>query len=324
MVLRHKLKTAGMLTVLLMSGTAVAQNNEPVSPERLARIENAIRDLQGVVYSAEGNSFDPSQVSGAAGPGAEPVGADMAVRVSQIERQLQLLTGDVERMTYQTEQNRQRLDALAEAISYMQQPTADAEDPMGGDSGMSGELSGGGSGMPSDLRGSGGSGAPTPLGAAGAAQTGDAMGTGLPAGVDSPFPVIEDDYVEPVDPDVAYEGAFDALLNGDYDAAEQGFSTFIAQHPEDPRAADAQYRLGEIYLATGANSRAAQAFLQHIKQWPEDARAPESYLKLGIAYARLDKNEEACQIFTVMENKFPDMSGELQNRLDIERGKAGC
>ncbi|NHK29306.1 tol-pal system protein YbgF [Parvularcula flava] len=342
---RQPLKKACVLTVIALSGTSLfavaSAQQEPVTPERLNRIERAISDLQGVVYSAEGNRFDPSRVTGqsALPQGQDGSAASMTVRVSQIERELQTLTGEVERLRYELDQNNRRIESLTQALSVMGQQQAQGGydggvgDGYGGEpyddgSGLlyeddySGQSGGGATGGPSDLRGR----APVrPAdGGNGGTMNNSGQGTGLPAGVDSPFPVINDAEDRLMDPDAAYEGAFDALLSGNYQEAEQGFAQFLQDYPEDPRAADAQYRLGEIYLATGANSRAAVAFLDHIKKWPDDARAPESYLKLGISYNRLGKNAEACQIYTVMGSKFPNMTPALQDRMAIERGKAGC
>jgi len=344
----HSLKKACVLTVLAFTGTSLfataSAQQQGVTPERLSRIERAISDLQGVVYSAEGNRFDPSRVTGqsAVPQGLDGSAASMTVRVSQIERELQTLTGEVERLRYELDQNNRRLDSLTEALSVMGQQQAQdgyqggyADGPYDDQTGIlyeddysgqsSGQYGGGATGGPSDLRGRAPV-RPADGGNGGTMNNGQdaGQGTGLPPGVDSPFPVINEDEDRLMDPDAAYEGAFDALLSGNYQEAEQGFAQFLEDYPDDPRAADAQYRLGEIYLATGANSRAAVAFLDHIKKWPDDARAPESYLKLGIAYNRLGKNAEACQIYTVMGSKFPNMTPALQDRMAIERGKAGC
>ncbi|MBD0426382.1 tol-pal system protein YbgF [Aquisalinus flavus] len=349
---RHALKKACVLTVLAfsgiglstaVSGTASAQQ-QGVTPERLSRIERAISDLQGVVYSAEGVRFDPSSVTGQSGlpQGPDSSAASMTVRVSQIERELQTLTGDVERLRYEIDQNNRRIESLTQALSVMGQQQAETgsqggygDGPYDDGSGLlyeddsSAQYGGGATGGPSDLRGrapvrpaDGGNGGTMNNGQNSGRNTG--VETGLPPGVDSPFPVINDAEDRLMDPDAAYEGAFDALLSGNYQEAEEGFSQFLADYPDDPRAADAQYRLGEIYLATGANSRAAVAFLDHIKKWPDDARAPESYLKLGISYNRLGKNAEACQIYSVMGSKYPNMTPALRDRMAIERGKAGC
>ena len=343
---RPMLKALSALTaVALMAPAAGAlAQQEPVTPERLNRIENAIRDLQGVVYSVEGNRVDPAQLQGRpALPGSESSSATLTVRVSQLEQELQRLTGQVEEMSYRFEQNHRRLDTLSEAVAIMNEQRSGG---MGSQGGMGGDMTGmgqqqgqqqgqsagtapgptalGNRRLSGDVTGEMDSGldgqmTSQPLGQSGGQSGGD----GLPSGVDSPFPTVDEGDI-PDDPNLAYDTAYTSLVNGDYQEAEMGFAGFLQQFPDDPRAADAQYRLGEIYLATGANARAARAFLDHIRNWPDDARSAESYLKLGMSYARLDKTTEACQIFGAMDTKFPDMPPSMRDRLRLERDRAGC
>jgi tol-pal system protein YbgF len=279
----------------------------------LSRLESAVQDLQGAVYSVEQSAYGSASSTASGGySSTNDYGGDMTVRVSQLERELQSLTGRIEQVAYQIDQNSRRLDTITAALSTGM-PSASAElsadeensfnaqyDRMTTDSGLSPATEG-----PTDL-----------------------SGTGAFSGkVEEPsvaMASIDCSGAIPTDANGTYDYAFDALLNGDYLTAECAFQMFMDTYPSDPRAPDAQFRLGEIYLATGANVDAAKAFLNHIKTWPNDARAPESYLKLGTAYSRLDKRQEACKVFDVMRAKFPNLSSSVRQRLAAERGAAGC
>ncbi len=327
MTVSGKLKAILVASVFAFSGTAaVAQNyatGESMS-DRLSRLESALQDLQGVVYSVEGGSSYTADDPLAGYPIPEGTGNysdDLSVRISQLERELQSLTGRIEQVMYTSEQNSRRLDTLTQILSgdpniASTMPTQQAE-PLepGSFNEQYKNLSGGSAPVQAPAPVTGG---PTSLSGAGAFS-----GTTIEPVAEAPAKA-DCSATMPGEVNGDFDYAFNALLNGDYATAECGFSTFLTRYPSDPRAPDAQFRLGEIYLATGANVEAAKAFLNHVKTWPNDSRAPESYLKLGTAYARLGKKEQACQIFTVMSSKYPNASLNVRQKLAVERGAAGC
>ncbi|MGV6801093.1 MAG: tol-pal system protein YbgF [bacterium] len=305
---RHILLISALATTILASPSmAVAQrytqNNDSME-DRLTRLESAISDLQGTVYAVDSNvqSYDSYGY-------ADTSGGDLAIRVSELERQLQTLTGRIEELAWQLEQHTQRLDTLSAIAAG--RPVDNSPNP--------------GEGYIDRSSGYGDPYSPP------ASQPGEPMPVPATTGPSSLVtPAISGSATQinsadmPQTADEAYEYGFNALLNGDYTTAETSFKTFLDKWPDDPRAADAQYRLGEIYLATGADQKAARAFLQHIQTWPDDPRAAESYLKLGTAFTNLGKSEEACRIFDAATEKFTSMPLNLQARIANERIRANC
>ncbi|MCI5046029.1 MAG: tol-pal system protein YbgF [Aquisalinus sp.] len=323
MSLSRKFKVALAASVALtLSAPAFAQyGNDRDTADRLNRLESAIQDLQGVVYSVEQTAYASPDSIYQDYTADNSYTGNMSTRIGQLERELQNLTGRIEQVAYQIEQNSRRLDTLTAAMSSPG-VSAPVSNSLGGD--PYGEVYDDNTYSLNDqLRdqtggqaNSGISGGPTDL-----SSTGAATGTQLPTSSAStsrcaPYSVG--------DANSTYDQAFDSLLNGDYGQAECKFQAFLDTYPEDPRAPDAQFRLGEIFLATGANLDAARAFLNHVRTWPNDARAPESYLKLGTAYSRLGKTEEACRIFDVTSSKYPNAAPAIRQRLAVERGSAGC
>ena len=312
------------------------RNNDELA-DRMARIESAISDLQGVVYAVEGSPADGPQVTYGSGtiPGeytAPAQAGNIAVRMSQVERELQALTGRIEELSYRIDQNATRLETLTQALSAGSSLSTNRTSPYTTSPYNTGPgaVDPGTGVVPSGPSGSQDYGAQpyqegvTPYGA-----TDPATGGPVTLGNTSSLPAVTEPQTDAGvsltgDVNADYDSAFNALLNGDYQLAEKSFSAFLEAYPDDPRSADAQFRLGEIYLATGANTEAARAFLNHVRTWPRDARAPESYLKLGTAYSRLGKTDEACKIFAVMDGKFPNASASVKQRLAVERGNAGC
>lgn len=162
---------------------------------------------------------------------------------------------------------------------------------------------------------------PTDLTAPAAAASGAAGAASPAAGGDAQPPARVQ---LPTEPNAAYDYAYKFLLQGDYPHAEAAFKAYLDTFPNDAKAADAQFRLGEIYMATGAYADAASAFLTHVQTYPNDPRAAESYLKLGASFARLGRTKEACQVFGALRKKFPDASPTVLQRLAAERDRAQC
>lgn len=271
--------------------------------DRLERIEDALTDLQAVVYSVD-RPRDLSRNTAPAGAAVTPpsaaTDAELAIRVSNIESSLASLTGQVEELSFRLRRQQETLDRL----SGQQSPEfgAPAQLP--------------------DLSDQGISAANAPTGPSTVSQPAGAPTDLLTGNEDAPG--AANSVSLPDDPDAAFEQAFQYVLSADYAQAEENLEAFIAKFPEAEQTAEAKYLLGEIYLATGANSEAARIFLDHVSTYKDDPRSPEAYLKLGIAFSRLNRPEEACRVLNAGVRKFPDLDPRLKERYDEERAAASC
>lgn len=224
------------------------------------------------------------------------------VRISQLERQIQMLTGRIEELNYQLDQQNRRLDAISAALAGDQLGAADT----------------GFDGYGTDNVGAGRSGGPVDL------TTGDPIAETL-SRTDTGGPPASAPSVElPLNPDAAYDYASSFLLSGDYARAKAAFQLYGEAFPNHVRAADAKFRLGEIHLALGENTDAAAVFLDHVKSYPNDGRAAEAHLKLGTAFARMEKQKEACTIFKAMKTKYPNAPSPVMQRADLEMARIDC
>lgn len=217
------------------------------------------------------------------------------VRIGELEREIQMLTGQIEELTFRLEQSEQRLDAITAALSGGAAPAGE-----GGQAALGG---------PVDLTASGDPIAQALAGQSAPDQTG-AVGGG--------------DVALPLDPNAAFDYASRFLLDGDYQRAKAAFELYVEAFPNHTRTPDAQFRLGEIHLALGENAAAADVFINHIRSYPNDPRAAEAYLKLGTAFARLEKPSEACTVFKTMKTKFPSAASAVVQRADIEMARINC
>ncbi|MEM9169190.1 MAG: tol-pal system protein YbgF [Pseudomonadota bacterium] len=233
-------------------------------------------------------------------------GGAATVRISQLETQIQDLTGKIEQLEYQLQQANARVNAMSSLLAG--ETGAPLDLPMG-----TGDFGGPGAGGPTSL-------APG-LGAASPADDPIAdriAAAGDPAGA------------EPVDIDLpsnasdAFDYASSFIYGGDYASAQAAFEAFAETFPNTALTADARFRLGEIYLTQGANAKAADTFVAHIRDYPSDPRAAEAYLKLGATFSRMNQPKEACEVFNTLKRKFPSAPVAVMQRVDAEMAKVPC
>jgi tol-pal system protein YbgF len=91
-----------------------------------------------------------------------------------------------------------------------------------------------------------------------------------------------------VSPDEAYTTALGAFRRGSMQAARGGFQEFLRIAASDPRAAQAQYYIGETY--TTDPDAAIAAYQRVVERWPASASAPAALLRIArLELARGDR-----------------------------------
>jgi len=125
-------------------------------------------------------------------------------------------------------------------------------------------------------------------------------------------------------PDELYRNSYEFILSGDYGTAETGFRDHISRFPENQKAADAHFWLGEALLGQKKYRDAAETFLAANKQYPSAKKAPDMLLKLGVALVGLDQRDVACATFTEIGKRYPSISGALKERIKQEQALAAC
>jgi tol-pal system protein YbgF len=90
----------------------------------------------------------------------------------------------------------------------------------------------------------------------------------------------------------------------DYAAAVEHFRAFLAQHPKDKRAPDAQFFQAESYRAQHRYAEAAAAFGSFLGQYPDHRRAPVALYRQG--ETRLAQGDASgCQVLRDALNRYP-------------------
>ena len=205
-------------------------------------------------------------------------------RLTQIQKSLMALTGQLEQLQYRNQQLQQQMEKMQADYEYR----LDALE-------KGGRAGSGAAAAPTST-------APTPTPQAG----GGATAGGGPQG------------------EALYHAAFKLLQDGDYAGAERGFRTFVQQNPQHVLAGNAQYWLGETYYARRDYQNAMVAFAEGYKSYKASPKGPDNLLKLGVTLAVLNKKQEACAVFARFAQDYPRATDLQKRRVDQERQKNGC
>ncbi len=125
-------------------------------------------------------------------------------------------------------------------------------------------------------------------------------------------------------PQALYQSAYKMLLKPDYTTAEKGFRYFLQEFPQDKRASNAQYWLGEAYFVQKKYKLAASAYLKGYKRYPNSIKAADSFLKLGVSLGKLGQKQAACATFKAFPENYPNASSYIKRRYAIVKSRAGC
>ncbi len=121
-----------------------------------------------------------------------------------------------------------------------------------------------------------------------------------------------------------YDAAYAMVLSGDYAGAEAGFTRFLASHPNDPLAANAQFWLGESHFARKQYRDAADAFLKSYTDYPDSNKVTDSLLKLGLSLKGIGQNDAACATFSELLAKYPGAPTPIRAEAQAQQQSGGC
>jgi len=125
-------------------------------------------------------------------------------------------------------------------------------------------------------------------------------------------------------PDDLYRSSYESILAGQYKAAEAGFRQHVEKFPEDARAPDAQFWLGESLLGQQKYREAAEVFLAANKKFPKAKKAPDMLFKLGVSLVGINQRDVGCATFSEVGKRYPNASPALKKRIEREQVEAKC
>ncbi|MGE0152307.1 MAG: tol-pal system protein YbgF [Reyranellaceae bacterium] len=316
--------------------------------DRLARLEREMQNIERRVYVND----MPTSLAGQRGeaPVQLAQAGNYAVedRMNGLERQMTVLTGQVEDLDIKLRQLTARLDKLTTdlefRISQLEGGAPAGAAPSGGAprppmAGVTPPPSQPQVGQPVQLpsttpltqpqAGSPQAGAPA---AGGPPQPGvlrpPAPGQGYVPSVAAPPPGTQQ-AAAPAAPaggtvEQQYEAAQQMLRAGQYAAAEQTLRDIVARNPRHQLAASAQYWLGETFYVRQDYQNAAVAFADGYKNYPKGNKAPDTMLKLGMSLSAMKKDQDACAVYDRLSKEYPNAPEIVRRRATEERRKSRC
>ncbi len=317
--------------VLAVPGAMPARAQDAANPEvqsltnRLDRLQRDMDALQRQVYrgggtppaTSGGSGASVSGGGGAVGEPAEPnLAAAMQVRLDDIETQMQSFTGRLEETNHAIAELQKKLEVLSSDVDLRLK----ALEARGGAPGTAAGAASASSGPPPVTA------APSSPGVLGTLPLND-VGKNGGAGA-NPSSEGKGDQTAAVLPkgtsEEQYRYATSMLAKSDWAGAEKALDAFLAAHPKDPLAGNAQYWLGETFYARGDYNNAALAFAKGYKNFPKSQKGPDNLLKLGMSLANLKKTKSACATFDRVGKDFPKASSAIKSHVAAERKKLHC
>ncbi|MFH1157797.1 MAG: tol-pal system protein YbgF [Pseudomonadota bacterium] len=251
---------------------------------RINQLENQVQTLSRAVYRGDKNAMDSLAEASSGGGDTVTAAASFEIRMSQSEEQQRNLTGQLEKIVFDLQQMKDRVDRMQ----------ADTDQRFG-------QIERIGDAPPNA--------APPPV-AGRNDVSGGTLGT-LP--VNSGDPARE-----------LYGRSFSSIQSARYEDAETGFRQFLNQYASHPLAANAQYWLGETYYVRGDYKQAAKSFAQGYQDFPKSAKAEDSLLKLGLSLSRLGRKDDACLSLRQLQKEFQGQAGSARNKAAQEIKQLGC
>lgn len=93
---------------------------------------------------------------------------------------------------------------------------------------------------------------------------------------------------------------------GSLNTAAIAYEEFISEHPDDPRAPDAYWYLGDLRSQQGRTEDALDAFLQIQQLFPTSPRVPQALYRAALLHEEMGEVDEARALLERIMNTYPD------------------
>ena len=211
---------------------------------------------------------------------------DIVMRLQAMEREIQVLRGEIELHSHQLEEQgkKQRdlyvvLDQRLQALEKQLQGLAAAAPPVQGVAAAT---------------------APIPA----TYSTVEATAT----------PAAEDDQK-------TYQQALDNLYQQQFDKAINGFRTYIQKSPQGRYAHVSQYWIAEAYYALGQFKSAVTEYQKLIDTYPASPKLAEAMVKMGEGYLKLNESNRAQKALDQVVRSYPGTDEARQAQALLQKMK---
>jgi tol-pal system protein YbgF len=125
-------------------------------------------------------------------------------------------------------------------------------------------------------------------------------------------------------PTAIYEDAFATLRSGDYAQAETKFQAFLNSNPDSNLSDNARYWLAETYYVRNQYDQAARGFAQAYQANPKGSKAPDNLLKLSLSLSGLGKKKDACVALDQLLQNYKTGPKAILGRAEQEQNRLAC
>lgn len=123
----------------------------------------------------------------------------------------------------------------------------------------------------------------------------------------------------PADEQISYLQAYELIKNKRFAEAVNAMQNFITKYPTGPYSANAEYWLGELYLAEKNYPNAISHFDAVLQKYPTSNKYSASLLKLGYALADAGRYNEAKAKLNEVMQKYPDTNTSTLARNKLQQ-----
>jgi tol-pal system protein YbgF len=105
-----------------------------------------------------------------------------------------------------------------------------------------------------------------------------------------------------------YDGSIASFRAGKYEDAMLGFKDFLKRYPKSDRAENAQFWVGECYMALKQYEQAILAFQEVIKKYPKGTKVPGSLLRQSVAFQEINDKTSSKLLLRKIVKEYPNSS----------------
>ncbi len=123
----------------------------------------------------------------------------------------------------------------------------------------------------------------------------------------------------PETPDALYAEGDKRLAAMQWQDARRLFEGFVNRYPQDPRAARAQFNIGEAYAGEKRYANAIGAYTKVVDNFPKSDVVPDAMFKNGLAFYALKYCGDAKVYFQELLKRYPRTNWKAQANEELKR-----
>jgi tol-pal system protein YbgF len=135
------------------------------------------------------------------------------------------------------------------------------------------------------------------------------------AGLKPPPGVVEEPKSGETD---LYDGSLVLFQQGKYEQAMEGFKKFLTMYPKSDRADNAQFWIGECFMAMKQYEQAILAYQEVIKKYPNGNKVPNAMLRQSTAFLEINDKISTRLLLRKIIEKYPQSNEAKIARKKLE------